>query len=114
LQVIYGQFLFSNVAGEKADFGFGALYLWYYEYQFLDFTHPYIRTGKKNLRNLKNLSFISLTKRNHVSDTPTCTTVRFGGAGAALFQSCVVGSGRHCGNRRFAVVAAVPPAQKAK
>jgi hypothetical protein len=46
-------FYSSNVAGEKADFGFGALYLWYYEYQFLDFTHPYIRTGKSNFTKLE-------------------------------------------------------------
>lgn len=36
---------YSTVSEDRADFGFGALYLWYHEYQFLDFSVPYIRTG---------------------------------------------------------------------
>ncbi|XP_065346113.1 uncharacterized protein LOC135943464 [Cloeon dipterum] len=40
-----GDGILGNVASDKADFGFGALYLWYNEYQYLDFTIPYIRTG---------------------------------------------------------------------
>ncbi|CAB3362610.1 Hypothetical predicted protein [Cloeon dipterum] len=40
-----GDGILGNVASNKADFGFGALYLWYNEYQYLDFTIPYIRTG---------------------------------------------------------------------
>lgn len=37
--------ILGNVAQEKADIGFGAVYLWFHEYQFVDFSIPYIRTG---------------------------------------------------------------------
>jgi hypothetical protein len=30
---------------DRADFGYGAIYLWYYEYNYVDYSHPYIRTG---------------------------------------------------------------------
>lgn len=37
--------ILGNVAEGRADVGLGALYLWYHEYQFLDYSTPYIRTG---------------------------------------------------------------------
>ncbi|KAF4517543.1 hypothetical protein B566_EDAN005107 [Ephemera danica] len=40
-----GNGILGTVSEDRADFGFGALYLWYHEYQFVDFSTPYIRTG---------------------------------------------------------------------
>ncbi|XP_075215171.1 glutamate receptor ionotropic, delta-2-like [Lycorma delicatula] len=40
-----GNGILGNVYESKADVGFGALYLWYHEYQFLDYSAVYIRTG---------------------------------------------------------------------
>ncbi|KAG8257581.1 hypothetical protein J6590_046269 [Homalodisca vitripennis] len=37
--------ILGAVAEGRADMGLGALYLWFHEYQFLDFSVPYIRTG---------------------------------------------------------------------
>jgi hypothetical protein len=34
-----------NVVEDRADFGYGAIYLWEYEHRYLDYSHPYIRTG---------------------------------------------------------------------
>ncbi|XP_054258586.1 uncharacterized protein LOC128983345 isoform X2 [Macrosteles quadrilineatus] len=42
---LQGRGILGNVAVEKADVGLGALYLWYHEYKFLDFSVAYIRTG---------------------------------------------------------------------
>jgi hypothetical protein len=30
---------------DRADFGYGAIYLWDYEHHYVDYSHPYIRTG---------------------------------------------------------------------
>ncbi|XP_046659357.1 glutamate receptor-like [Homalodisca vitripennis] len=40
-----GDGILGAVAEGRADMGLGALYLWFHEYQFLDFSVPYIRTG---------------------------------------------------------------------
>lgn len=34
-----------NVVEDKAEFGYGAIYLWDYEHHYVDYSHPYIRTG---------------------------------------------------------------------
>jgi hypothetical protein len=34
-----------TVVEDRAEFGYGAIYLWSYEYQYVDYSFPYIRTG---------------------------------------------------------------------
>jgi hypothetical protein len=34
-----------TVVEDRADFGYGAIYLWNYEFRFIDYSFPYIRTG---------------------------------------------------------------------
>ncbi|XP_068084386.1 uncharacterized protein [Anabrus simplex] len=40
-----GNGILGDVVEDKTDLGFAALYMWYHEYQHLDFSYPYIRTG---------------------------------------------------------------------
>ncbi|KAJ9598703.1 hypothetical protein L9F63_010613 [Diploptera punctata] len=37
--------ILGSVAADRAVMGYGAIYLWSYEYQFVDYSIPYIRTG---------------------------------------------------------------------